>query len=121
MLSSSSPARRALASQRLRSRRSGSWAASDASVSDRVTNVPMPGPGRDETVALQLAVGLEHGVRVDRQPRHDVLDGRQLVALTQQPQPQPVPDLVHHLQVGRHTRSAVERELDHDDSIYLGR
>ena len=49
MLSSSRPARRALASQRRRSRRSGSCAASESSASVRVTKVPTPGgrrPGR---------------------------------------------------------------------------
>ena len=32
-----------------------------------VTNVPTPGPGRDQPVVLQLPVRLEHRVRVDRQ------------------------------------------------------
>jgi len=43
MLSSSSPARRALSSQRRKSWRSGPCAASVASASVRVTNVPIPG------------------------------------------------------------------------------
>ena len=112
MLSSSSPAARALASQRCRSWRSGPCAASDASVSVRVTNVPTPGPGGHQPVVLELPVGLEHRVRVDRQLRHDVLDRRQLVALAQQAEPQRLPHLLHELQVGETPGPAVQVELD---------
>ena len=87
MLSSSSPARRALVNQRCRSRRSGPCAASEAPLSVAVTNVPTPGRAAARPSVLQLAVGLEHSVRVDRQPRHYVLDRGELVALAQQPEP----------------------------------
>ena len=67
----------------------------------------------DQAVVLELAVGLEHGVRVDRQPGHHVLDGGQLVALLQQAQPQSLPNLLHELQVGRDAGPLVQVELDH--------
>jgi hypothetical protein len=60
-----------------------------------------PWPGRHQALLFQLAVGLEHRVRVDRQPGGHVLDLGQLVALVQQAQPQRVPDLVDQLQVRR--------------------
>ena len=79
-------------------------------------------PGGDEPVALQLAVGLEDGVRVDRQARHHVLDGGQLVALDQQAEAQGPPYLVDDLKVRRDPRAGVQRELDHRElhsSSYL--
>ena len=109
-----------MASQRRRSRRNGSCAASESSVRDRVTNVPDARAGGDEPVALQLAVGLEHRVGVDRQPGDDVLDRRELVPLAQQPEPQRLPHLLDHLQVRRDTGPAVQRELDHRNPIQLG-
>jgi hypothetical protein len=56
---------------------------------------------------------------VDRQLGHDLLDGRQLIALAQQPEPQRVADLLHDLLVGRDARAAVQVELDHLTSKYL--
>ena len=98
MLSSSRPARRALASQRRRAWRSGPSAASEPLLRVPVTNVPL------------------HRVRVDRQPRDDLLDRWQLVALPQQAEPQCVPDLVDQLQVGCDPGTGVQMEIDHDDS-----
>ena len=71
------------------------------------------GPGSDETVVLELAVRLEHRVRVDRQLRHDLLDGRQLIALAQQPEPQRLAHLADELLERRHARTQVQMELDH--------
>ena len=62
-------------------RRSGPWAASEPSASVPVTKVPTPAARVDQALVLQLAVGLEHGVRVDGHVRHHVLDRRELVAL----------------------------------------
>jgi len=59
---------------------------------------------------LELAVGLEHGVRVDRQRGDDIFDPRKLVAAPQVPQPERLLDLVDELQVGRHARVRVEPE-----------
>ena len=42
--------------------------------------------GSDETVMFQLAIGLEHGVRVDGEPVTTTSDGWELVALAQQPE-----------------------------------
>ena len=119
MLSSSSPADRALvepapqvAAQRLvRGQRGVGQRPGDEGAD--------AGPGGDEAVALQLAVGLEHGVRVDRQARDDVLDGGQLVALDQQTEPQRPSYLLDDLEVRRDARPAVQRELDHQISIHL--
>ena len=101
MLSSSSPARRALANQRSSSRRSGPCAASDASRRVAVTNVPTPGRGVDQPSVLKLPVSLEHGVRIDRQLSHHVLDRGQLITLLQQAQTQCPADLVHDLTIRR--------------------
>ena len=81
---------------------------------------PDAGASRDEPVVLELAVRLEHGVGVDRQARHHLLDRRQLVALPQQAQPQRVAHLLDDLQVRRHAGAAIEMELDHGYTIYLG-
>jgi ABC-type Mn2+/Zn2+ transport system ATPase subunit len=74
---------------------------------------PDPGPGRRQALVFQLPVGLEHGVRIDRQPGRHVFDLRQLIALAQQAQPQRLPDLMDQLQVRRDARPAVQVELDH--------
>ena len=72
--------------------------------------------GRDETEVFELAICLEHGVGVDRESLDDLLDGRQLITGFQQPQPQGLTDLLHHLLVRRDPRARVEMELDHDAS-----
>jgi len=72
-----------------------------------------PGPGRGQALVFQLPVGLEHRVRVDRQPGRHVLDLRQLVTLVQEAQPQRLPHLVDQLQVRRDAGPAVQVELDH--------
>ena len=75
--------------------------------------VPRPGPSRDQSLALEIAVGLEHRVRVDRQLGDHLLGRRQLVARLEQAELQGLMDLLDQLQVGRHARSGVELELDH--------
>ena len=96
------PARpaRALASQRAQVLSQRAVRGERLSARVRVTNVPSPGPGGDQPLVLELAVGLEHRVRVDRHLADDLLDGRQLVALAQQPQPQRLAHLLDELQVG---------------------
>ena len=83
MLSSSIPARRALANQRWRSMRSGPCAASDASLNGPGHERTDPRTGGHEPGVFELPVGLEHRVGVDRQASDHVLDGRELVALSQ--------------------------------------
>ena len=101
MLSSSSPACAGLgepaaqvAAQRPvggeRGRRSASW-----------SRTCRPRAGRDQAVVLELAVGLEHGVRVDRQRADDLLDRRAAGPPRQQAQPQRLPHLLDQLQVRR--------------------
>ena len=118
MLSSSSPARRALASQRSRSWRSGPCAANVASVERPRHERPDPRARGHEPVVLELAVGLQHRVRIDRQVRHHVLDRRQLVALAQQAEPQRVPHLPHELLIRREAGPGVQVELDHVGPSY---
>ena len=113
MLSSSSPASRALVEPALEllaqrpvrgERRVGQRPRDER---------PDPRPGGDEPVVLELPVGLQHRVGVDRQPRHDLLDRRELVALAQQAEPQRVPHLPHELQVRREAGARVEVEFNH--------
>ena len=101
MLSSSRPASRALVSQRSRSLRSGACDG-ERRVGQRPRHErPDPRARGDEPVALELPVRLEHRVGVDRQPRHDLLDRGELIALAQQAEPQRVPHLPHQLLVRR--------------------
>ena len=117
MLSSSSPDRRALFIQRCRSWRSGPCAAKRR-VRQRLRDErPEPGTGGDEPVVLELAVGLQDRVGVDREDRDHVLDRRELVALAQQAQPQRVPDLPHQLLVGREAGARVQVELNHSPIV----
>ena len=74
--------------------------------------------GRD-AAQLQLAVGLHHRVRVDRERAGDVLDPRQLVAGPQVAKPQRVVHLVHELQVRRHARAPVQVERDRRDAAII--
>ena len=64
-----------IAAQRARARRARHRSASRSRTCRR------PARAADQAGVLQLPVGLEHRVRVDRQPAHHLLDGRQLVAL----------------------------------------
>ena len=74
---------------------------------------PHPGTRRDETGVLELAVGLEDRIRVDREPRDNLLDGRQLVALLQEAEAQRVPDLLNDLRVRRDAGPRVEVKSNH--------
>ena len=120
MLSSSSPARRALAIQRLQRL---------AQRAVRRERLAAEGPGHErpdartgagESLVLELAVGLEHRVGVDGELCHDLLDRRQLIALVQESQPQRLADLLDDLEIGGDAGAAVQVELDHEDLIYLG-
>ena len=113
MLSSSSPAASAASSQRSSSgaqrvvvaQRGGRERARD----ERAASLARD----DEALALELAVGLRDGVRVDREIGDDLAHRRQLVADVDRPQPQRLLDLLHDLQVGGDTGARVEVELDH--------
>ena len=72
----------------------------------------LPGPARRQALVLQLAVGLQHRVRVDRQVGDHVPDLGQLITRLEVAQPQRVLDLLDELQVGRHPRGRVQPELD---------
>ena len=72
----------------------------------------LAGPAGRQALGLQLLVGLQHRVRVDRQRGDHVPDLRQLVAQREVAQPQRVLDLVHQLQVGRHPGGRIQPELD---------
>ena len=62
---------------------------------------PQPGPAGRQLLVLELAVGLEHGVRVDGDLVDHRLDGGELVTL-EQAEAQGLTDLVDDLPVGRH-------------------
>ena len=113
MLSSSSPARRALREPALE-------VGPERAV--RGQGVVGEGPGHegadagtsgDETFELELAIGLRHRVGVDRELADDVLHRRQLVTLGEQAEPQGAAYLLDELLVRRDAGPAVEVELDH--------
>src|SRR5215831_16474749 len=72
-----------------------------------------PGPGFDETLALQVAVGLEDGVGIDRGGRDDLPHRGELVADVEHAHPERLADLLDDLQVRGHYRAAVQPEADH--------
>ena len=113
MLASSSPARRALASQR---------SSSNLQPLVRGDRFLREGPGDErsepraaggEALVLELAVRLEDGVRIDRHLTDHVLDGRELITLAQQPEVEGLAHLVDELAVRRHPGVGVDAELDH--------
>ena len=55
----------------------------------------------NQSFALKVAVGLQHGVRVDRQLADDLLGCGQLVAWLKQTELERLMDLVHKLEIGR--------------------
>ena len=88
MLSSSRPARRALASQprqRLAERAVGGERPVAQGGRDEGAD---PRPRRHEPGVFEFLVGLQHRVRIDRQALDDLLDRRELVALFEQAEPQ---------------------------------
>jgi hypothetical protein len=68
---------------------------------------------------LELAVRLQHRVWVDREPRDDLLDRRQLVAVAEQAEPQGLAHLLDDLHVRRNAGARAEVELDHERSPYI--
>ena len=79
-----------------------------------------PAAALDEPFAIELAVGLQHRVRVDRQAAHDLLHRRQLVARPEDPQPHRLPHLLHELEIGRDARTGFQMKLDHASPLSLG-
>ena len=65
---------------------------------------PDPRAGAHKPVMFELAICLEHGVRIDRKASNDVFDRRQLVALAQEAETEGLADLVDHLKIGRDAR-----------------
>jgi hypothetical protein len=68
---------------------------------------------------FKLSIGLEHGVGVDREARHDVFHRRKLVTLVEETQSEGLADLVDYLQAGRDARAGAQVELDHGTSVHL--
>jgi xylose isomerase len=77
-------------------------------------------PRNHKTLALEIAVRLGDGVRVDREIRDDLAHGRQLVADVERAEPQRVLHLADDLQVGRDSRLRVEMKLDHEGIVSRG-
>ena len=73
---------------------------------------PLAGATGSEPLVLELAVGLQHGVGVDRERPDHLLDRRQPVTRREETEPQRVLHLPDQLLVGRHARGRVEPELD---------
>src|SRR6266542_361088 len=69
--------------------------------------------GLHQALQLQLPVGLQHGVGVDRQRLGDLADRRQLLTGFEHAEPQRLFDLLHELHVGGDVGAAVQVELDH--------
>ena len=63
-----------------------------------------------QPLLLEIAVGLEHGVGVDRERGDDVLHPWQLVSVNQIAEAQRVLDLVDELKVRRDARARLEAE-----------
>src|SRR5437870_5270875 len=82
----------------------------------------LPGPAGSETLVLELAVGLEHRVGIDRERGDDILDRGQLIAGRQCAETQSMLDLTDELLVGRDPRLGIEPERDRvRPFIYLHR
>ena len=107
------PAARALASHARSSCCSGPCSAKRGLAQGPGDKRAHPRLGRGQAQVLELAVGLAHGVRVDRDLRDHLLDRGQLVALGQQAQQQRLAHLLDDLQVRRDAGARVEMELDH--------
>jgi hypothetical protein len=73
----------------------------------------VPGPGLDQPFALQVPVGLEHRIGIDRGRRDHLAHGGELISHPQQAHPQRLPDLLDDLQVRRHHRMSVHPEAEH--------
>ena len=71
-----------------------------------------PAPGLDQTFAFQLAVGLEHGVRVDGGGLDDLACGGQPVAGLQQAEAEGLFGLLDDLEVRGDAAAPVDAELD---------
>src|SRR5437879_12580813 len=71
-----------------------------------------PGPTVDEAFVLELAIRLEHGVRIDREVLDDLACGREPVPGPKHRLANGVLDLLHELQLGRDPRSGVQVKCD---------
>ena len=67
----------------------------------------------DEALALEVAVCLRDGVRIDGEIRDDFAHGRKLIADVERAESQRLLDLLHDLEVGGDTGAWVEMKLDH--------
>src|SRR5262245_54770535 len=72
-----------------------------------------PGPGLDEALPLQVAIGLENGVGVGRRGRGGLPHRWEPVADVVYTHPEGRAHLLDDLQVRGHHRAAVEPEADH--------
>src|SRR2546427_11034984 len=66
-----------------------------------------------EPVVLQLAIRLQHGVRVDRERADHLLHGWKLVAGAKHPESDRVTNLMNELEIRRDARPCIESKLDH--------
>src|SRR5260370_484934 len=73
----------------------------------------LAGPAGNEAIALELAVCLEHRVRVDRELRYHLPGGRKLVTRPEPADPDRVANLLDQLPVGGNARCAIKAEFNH--------
>src|SRR5215469_13038696 len=94
--------------------RAGRWAGR-AAYHERAES----GAGLDEAVALEVPIGLEDGVGVDRRCRDDFAHCGELVADLEHAHPECLANLLNDLQVRGHHRAAIESEADHPGSLLV--
>ena len=117
MASSSKPAARALSTQ-LRSVRAQRIDSVGLKRRQRARDErALPPPAFGQALEVELAVGLEDGVGIDREAADHLLDGRELIAGMQDPEPHGLLDLLHELEIGGDARAGVQAKLDHFPSL----
>jgi hypothetical protein len=75
------------------------------------------GAGRHQALVLELAIRLQHRVRVDGHLRDHLLDGGQTITFGQQTEPQRPPYLLDELHVRGDAGPRLQVKFDHS-SIY---
>src|SRR5947209_16658094 len=73
----------------------------------------LAGTALDQARMLQLAIGLEHCIRVDGQRADHLLDGRKLIADLEHTEAKGVSHLLNELQIGGKPGARVETKGNH--------
>src|SRR5205807_4365219 len=78
-----------------------------------------PLPAHHETLVLQLAVRLGHGVRVDRECLHDLFEGGELIPWMHPPQHDLAAHLLHELSIDRYPGPGIDAKHSSSSVGYL--